>query len=525
MEFKYIQKSEDLFKGKLYLKDREVSIIEFQYRIFDLVKAKDTPLMERLQFIKIISSNLEEFIAIRLPDIEGDKKESIICLIEELYFKMGKELSKLNKSNDIYLDDAEKKDIYKVIKNRNFRFIYAGESEKEVIDEIQRVSDMKDTTKEFSVLFSGKGDIELENCCDIIHVPRNILLIKYYIDAYKEIFTDDKYYYPKEIDTVVDRDYYTELKYHDILIHNPYESYDNVVNFIDQMCTNENITCVFISLYRTSEHSVIVEKLIKAKELGKTVCVYVEPTARDNEKSNLDNIKRLTEAGVHVSCNYFNYKVHGKLFCAIDKDYHVYAHIGTGNYNEVTGKQYTDIHLLTTDESITDEILSIFLSIFKKKIYTTTKSKLPIYTSPINFRGKINHLIDDEIRKGRYGKIIIKCNNLCDCSIIDKLYTAADRGVQIYIICRTGCAIITHDNIHIRSKVGRYLEHDRFYIFGDKIYISSADLLLRNISKRVEILCEIKDEFNKSKIRRIFRNLWNSKNIHELTEDAKWELI
>ena len=92
MEFKYIQKSEDLFKGKLYLKDREVSIIEFQYRIFDLVKAKDTPLMERLQFIKIISSNLEEFIAIRLPDIEGDKKESIICLIEELYFKMGKEL-------------------------------------------------------------------------------------------------------------------------------------------------------------------------------------------------------------------------------------------------------------------------------------------------------------------------------------------------------------------------------------------------------------------------------------------------
>ena len=168
------------------------------------------------------------------------------------------------------------------------------------------------------------------------------------------------------------------------------------------------------------------------------------------------------------------------------------------------------------------------MAAFRREIYRTHTSKLHLYSSPLNFRSTITELINEERKKGRNGQIRIKCNSLCDYEVIDKLYNAAKAGVDVQIISRTGCSISVTDNIKVRSKVGRYLEHDRFYIFGKddncKVYISSADLLLRNLNKRLEILCEIIDVDNKKKVIQTFTEIWNSKHIHILQENGRWRM-
>jgi polyphosphate kinase len=215
--------------------------------------------------------------------------------------------------------------------------------------------------------------------------------------------------------------------------------------------------------------------------------------------------------------------VHGKIFCAITKDGIIYSHIGTGNYNEDTAKIYTDFHLLTANPRITTEVFQIFKCLFERKMYIPRSKESTLYVSPGNFRDAIFHLIEDEMKKHSNGKIMLKCNSLCDGEVIDKLYSAAEAGVQIKIICRTGCSIMAHQNISIRSKVGRFLEHDREYIFGDRVFISSADLLLRNISKRVETLCEIKDIALSKRIINNFDRIWNDKSIYSLLENGRWD--
>lgn len=528
MEFKYIENSENIFKDKHYLKSRDLSIIEFNIRLFDIIALPSTPFMERINFLSIINSNLEEFISVRLPRVKSNEINLILHTIEELYYKMGMVLSAIANHMNLAIETDDK--IYKKIFNKDIKYIYAGESDNEVRLEINDLLFMKDNNTSFTILYSGNDDDIFNNESNleyIIHVPKSILIL----DAYKDLLTkvlgtNTELYYQKNNIKPIVIDYYNELQQKDILIRNPYESYDNVCEFIEQMCNHPDIQAIFITLYRTAQNSKIVESLIRAKRNNKHVCVFIEPTARDNEKSNIDNINRLKQEGIHVRCNYFNYKVHGKIFCAIDKYFNKFVHIGTGNYNEVTGKFYTDFHLMTSNEKITIEVLQILLSIFEKTIYKPSHfESLSLFSSPLSFRKQIYSLIDSEKMKGEYGRIWIKCNNMCDCSVIDKLYSAAEAGVQIYIICRTGCSIYPHENIHVRSKVGQYLEHDRFYIFGDKVYISSADLLLRNISKRVEILCEIIDEDNKSKIEKCFSEIWTSENIHELQFDGKWELI
>ena len=251
-------------------------------------------------------------------------------------------------------------------------------------------------------------------------------------------------------------------------------------------------------------------------------------TCHHSENQNVILIEKLLKNKIHVSCNYYNYKVHSKLFCAIDNSGIVYTHIGTGNYNENNAKIYTDLNLLTTNPTITSQALKIFMSILKKKIYFPNDSmiKRKLFSSPINLREEIIKCIDTEIRKKNNGRIYIKCNSLCDLQVIDKLYKASLMGVNIKIISRTSISMLPiNKNIQIRSKVGRFLEHDRIYIFGNDVYISSADLLLRNINKRVELLCQITDEECKLKVFNIFNELWKSKDIYYIEKDYNWHKL
>jgi polyphosphate kinase 1 len=530
MDFKFIDNANKLYKQKHYLKNRDLSILEFQLRLVDLLYLNDIPFMERINFIKIICNNLEEFISVRLPNVEPDKISQMIHTIESIYKKLGEFLNYVNDINEVHLEDYTKS-LYKIISDKSFRYIYAGESSIEIADEIKDVIKIKNGIHTVDILYSNcninSPIFKNKDVKHFIKIPMSIMILDDYIEYYSKI-SSEMDYYPKEKINVPEIDYFTHLQTKDMLIRNPYESYDYVVNFIDQMCKHSEIVAVFITLSRTAKDSKIIKSLLAAKLQGKDVYVYIEPTARDNEEDNLKNIELLNSAGIHVNCNYYNYKVHGKVFCAIGKNGKIFTHIGTGNYNEKTAKIYTDFHLLTTNQSITLEALKVMMSIFRKDIYKSFNNDLHLYSSPLNFRPTIIRLIKSEIKKGNNGYIRIKCNSICDCDVIDKLYQAASTGVKVQIISRTGCSVSIHENIEVRSKVGRYLEHDRFYIFGKdddcKVYISSADLLLRNINKRLEILCEILEDENKEKILTTFEEIWNAKHIHILQENGKWRM-
>lgn len=507
MDFKFSTRKDP---NKNYKKTREDSILDFQYRIFDLVTLDDIPIMEKINFIKIINSNLEEFITVRLQEVSNSRVNDIIYRIEDLYMKLGaslKELNEIYKIDELYEDTP----LSKKIIHKDICKIYSGENFQSNIE----------LNKMASILYSEIPP--KDQSVYKIRVPKEIILIKEYEKLYKEKFKDETFDRTVSYEKI--DNYYNELLRRDIIIRNPYDSYQYVTDFIDQMCTNKNIKTIFITLYRTSENSVIIKSLLKAITLGKRVYVYVEPFARGNEQSNLENVNILRKAGAFVRTNYFNYKIHSKIFCAIDINNKKFVHIGTGNYNEDTAKFYTDTHLLTTNNVITNEALYIILSIFEKDVYKNINNGSYIYASPTNLRSSLIYLIEKEILKKENGKIYIKCNNLYDENIIDKLYQASAAGVDVKIICRTVCGILPKKNIEIRSKVGQYLEHDRIYIFGDDVFISSADLYTRNISKRVEILCGILQPNNKERLFQIFDNVWNSKHIHQLQRNGEWKLM
>lgn len=522
MDFKIVNSHDSVLKTKHYYKDRNFSILEFQMRILDMAKISEIPIMERINFIKIVSSNLEEFISIRLPDVDEHLAPIILHTIEYLYNEAGFIIQEIN---EIHKINFEINDCYKKISNQNFQFIYSGEDDKIIENEMRDIIEIKNNNISFNILYCGNIDLEFENMDYAIHVPKEILLLDNYILYYKSRYdSDTNAHFDNIITEKVNYNYYDELLKRDIIIRTPYETYDHVLDFIDQMCNNKNIESIFISLYRTAEESRIINSLLNAKKSGKNVFVYMETTARGNEYDNLRKIRIMRNAGIHVNSCYMNYKVHCKLFCAIDKNFNKFVHIGTGNYNEKTENIYTDVHLLTTNDSTSDTALNILMSLFTKRLYKNTEIDNNIFSSPLNFRNTFYNLIKEETKKGENGKIFIKCNNLCDFGIIDKLYIAAKSGVKIKILCRTGCSIFPKENIEIRSKVGQYLEHDRVYIFGNQVYISSADLLLRNISKRVEILCKIVDENCNNKINTFMDQIWNSNYIHEMQPTGKWEL-
>lgn len=497
-----------------FISDRDKAILEFQMRILDLVYQGDDPL-KKINFVKIIIRNLEEFVAIRLP--QGKYAESLMHILEFIYFTLGKAIRELN---TIYGVEIPNQNVYysKKIPIRYIQYIYSGENEEDIQKELLEMADALDIESSY-VLLSSEETNDINPLCQCnIKVPYEVLCIDECMEIYFGMYPQKSE--DKASEYIEIKDYRKLLSQSDLVLRNPYESYELVTNFIDQMCTDPDVSVLFISLYRIAKESKILKSLINARRNGKHVFVFVEPLARGNELDNIQAIQTLKDEGVCVRSKYFSYKVHAKMFLAIDKDAKMYAHIGTGNYNEHTALQYTDTNLLTSNAFITREIFHIFECMFRRNIYSPIDREAPIRFAPTNFRSSIIRMIKTEIRKGELGRIWMKCNNFCDRSVINLLYEAAGRGVDVRILVRTGCSIRPRKNLVIRSKVGQYLEHDRLYILGDRCFISSADILLRNISKRIETLCEIQG----NTIIQIFDTIWNSPLIHELV-DGSWKLL
>ena len=313
-----------------------------------------------------------------------------------------------------------------------------------------------------------------------------------------------------------DRPILDQIKEKDKLLSYPYESINPFLNMLHEAANDKDVVSIKMTLYRVAKQSKVVEALIEAAENGKEVLVLVELKARFDEENNIGWSRLLEDAGCRVIYGLDGYKVHSKL-CLItkktDEQIEYYTQIGTGNYNEKTSRLYTDLSLMTYNVDIGLEAANVFQALAMGE---TIKHVDHLLVAPKCLQNKILDMIDEEIAHTRAGEpayIGLKMNSLTDKKIMEKLVEASCTGVRIDMVIRGICCLIPQvpgktENIHVRSIVGRFLEHSRIYIFGsegrEKIYIASADFMTRNTLRRVEVAAPVYDEEIKARLLEMF---------------------
>jgi polyphosphate kinase len=298
---------------------------------------------------------------------------------------------------------------------------------------------------------------------------------------------------------------FDELRYQDQLVHHPFDSFSSVESFLGAAVSDPHVIAIKMTLYRIGADSPLIDLLVEAAESGKQVAVLVELKARFDERNNIVWAKRLEEAGVHVVYGFADLKTHTKLCLVVRQEpdgIQRYVHTGTGNYNAVTSKVYTDIGLFTADPDIVADASEMFNYLTG---YSNQKEYRAMLVAPVTLRPRLCDLIMREAehaRAGRPGRMIFKVNAVTDDQMIRVLYRASQAGASIDLICRGICSLRPgvrgiSENIRVRSVVGRFLEHSRIYWFqngGDEeMYIGSADLMERNLDRRVETLVPLRD--------------------------------
>ncbi len=294
-----------------------------------------------------------------------------------------------------------------------------------------------------------------------------------------------------------------QVKKQDILLFYPYESMDPFLKLIKDASADPNVMTIKITIYRLAKKARLVEYLCAAAENGKEVTVLIELRARFDEQNNIDWSERLEEAGCRVIYGFDGYKVHSKI-CLITyrnrNEIQYITQVGTGNYNEKTAAMYTDLSLMTADPRIGQDAAEFFKNM---SIGNLQGSYQYLIVSPVSLKSSILQMMDEEIRKGKDGRIVMKMNSVTDVDFIRKVSEASCAGVRVDLIVRGICCILPGvpeytENVRVMSVVGRYLEHPRIFSFGtgkdQKIYIGSADMMTRNTEKRVEVACPVLDE-------------------------------
>ncbi len=327
---------------------------------------------------------------------------------------------------------------------------------------------------------------------------------------------------PKEIDAEIN--IFDDIKAGDILLHHPFESFDPIVKLVNDAASDPKVLAIKQTLYRVSGNSPIVAALAKAAENGKQVTVLVELKARFDEENNIIWAQRLEKAGCHVIYGLVGLKTHAKIILIVRQEadgIKRYVHLGTGNYNDNTAKLYTDIGLLTANDSYGSDA-SAFFNLLSGYSEPPVWNKLVM--APLGLRNKIYELIDTEIshvKNGGEGHIIAKMNSLIDQPVIEKLYEASMAGVKIELIVRGICGLRAgmedvSENITVRSIVGRQLEHSRIFWFNnggeEQVFLSSADWMPRNLNDRVELFFPVESPKHLERLRNIL-NLYLEDNI------------
>ena len=322
-------------------------------------------------------------------------------------------------------------------------------------------------------------------------------------------------------DLALSSDIFANIRQRDYLVQHPYDSFDTVLNFICKAAHDDKVLAIKMTLYRVSGNSPIIKYLGQAAQAGKQVTVLVEVKARFDEENNVHWAKTLEQMGCHVIYGLKGLKTHTKITLVIRRDedgIRRYIHLGTGNYNDVTAHFYTDMGLFTSRRDLGVDATNLFnmLSGYSRPPYFRQ-----LRISPKHIREFINQKIDNEIeiaKTGRKAEIHMKMNSLSDPEIIGKLYEASHAGVKIHLIVRGICCLRTDipgisDNIEVHSIVGRLLEHSRIYYFynngNQDVYLSSADMMKRNLNRRVETLFPILQPDLKERVLHIYDIMWN----------------
>lgn len=622
-------KSENRLQAEFTFINRELSWLEFNKRVLELSNNESLPLFERIKFLGIFASNLNEFFMIRVAGVRdqmnaGIKKDASNISPSEIYQKIRKKvlslykiqgeyirniinflgeknifinsfphekeamiefifnteilplitpvtlgntnpipfisnnrttiLIKLKKQDEIYhsviiIPENIEKVFIKEIDNKTYYLTNSYIVKKMLSDlfygfEILEIAEFKITRDadltiedegaedllksiEKSLDLRKKGKIvrfEINNTvsqellkfiCDKLDIKEDEI---YYFDQFSDctfflsLKSNEKSFFyqhfnpklPTNID--ISGDIFQQIKSSPILLYRPYYDFGLISNLVKQASEDKNTLAIKMTIYRVNNDSSIVKSLITAAKNGKTVSVVVELKARFDEENNLELAKQLEEAGCIVTYGFGNTKVHSKLLLIIRREdgaINSYAHISTGNYNEKTARQYTDIDYITSEKDVCKDVMSIFNYLMG---YMDNDIRSRVFISPNEIKPKLINLIDNEIKHASEGKkasIIIKVNSLIDRVLIKKLYEASMVGVKIQLIVRGICGIVPgikgiSKNISVKSIVGRFLEHPRIFYFHNggrnRTFIASADFMERNMDRRIEAMLEIYDK-------------------------------